>query len=265
MSDNFYEILGLARDASAEEIKHAYRTLAREYHPDSQNPRASEMLFRKVSEAYSTLSSSERREKYDSTLGIDSASGDIGKTRSYIFDEIEKEEEEIEEGPRKVQTPKKTVRPQTNTQPVKDSGIVGKLTKLLKIRGDGADVAESVSTYSDPEFMRGERIYKFNIDGLESLTGTSREIALKGDKEQPRMLKVKIPKGSCDGDLLRVKNDKDDEEYLIKLSVSSHEYVVREGHDIILRLPLTIGEALTGTEVMVPTLTEPVKVSNEFD
>src|SRR5262245_7417344 len=62
--------------------------LARKYHPDGQNADASETLFRKISEAYSTLSSVERRERYNASLGIDpqgQTPEDHKRNRSYVF------------------------------------------------------------------------------------------------------------------------------------------------------------------------------------
>ena len=252
MAEDFYNILGLQRSASADEIKHAYRSLARKYHPDAQNPTASETLFRKVSEAYSVLSSAERREKYNETLGIQSgASADIEQTRKNVFEKVDSEP-----------TVKKSKTPPLPPQPFKDSGILARLTRMLSRKAE--DSEEEVSVSGD---IRGERIYKFSIDGLESLTGTSRDLALKGENGRPKMLRVKIPAGSCDGDTLRVNNEAEGEEYLIKVSIVPHEFVIREGRDIVFRMPLTLGEGLTGVNLEIPLLlgSTPISIPPKWD
>ncbi len=67
---DFYEILGIPQNASLDDIKRAYRTLARQYHPDAQNaPASTSLLFRQVQEAYEVLSDSQRRTAYDRQIG----------------------------------------------------------------------------------------------------------------------------------------------------------------------------------------------------
>ena len=255
MSEDFYNILGLERSASGDEIKHAYRSLARKFHPDAQNPNASETLFRKVSEAYSVLSSSDRREKYDETLGIQSGpSAHIGDTRRHVFEKMDAEP-----------TKKQTENPSSVSPPNKDkeSGILARITRLLNLKSlDSKD--DEDGAVGD---IRGERIYKFSIDGLESLTGTSRELALRSENDRPRMLRVKIPSGICDGDALRVNNEAEGEEYLIKVSIVPHEFVIRDGRDIVLRLPITMGEALSGVnlDIPLPLGTTPVSIPPQWD
>src|SRR5918992_1788370 len=64
-SPDYYKTLGVDRKASADEIKKAYRTLARKYHPDTNNEPAAEERFKEISEAYDVLSDPEKRKKYD--------------------------------------------------------------------------------------------------------------------------------------------------------------------------------------------------------
>ena len=77
---NYYQILGLQRDVSQEEIKKAYRRIAKQYHPDS-NPgnREAEKKFKEASEAYEVLSNEEKRENYDHKLTTRSEERRVGK------------------------------------------------------------------------------------------------------------------------------------------------------------------------------------------
>lgn len=251
MSETLYQILGVERSASTEQIKHAYRLLARKYHPDAQNPNASETVFHKISEAYSILSSPERREKYDETLGI--VTSNIEEKRNQIFENIDPKAEDVKEEPKPIRL----------WQALKESEVVAKITKLLQRHSAVVESNHQEQTVN----IRGERIYKFSINGLESLTGTTRELALKGNNDHPRMLKVRIPPGACDGDQLRIKNELEKEEYSVKVSVTPHEFVLREGRDIILRVPITIAEALRGVDLEIPLLhgSIPVPVPANWD
>ena len=71
MSEDYYQILGLKKDASEEDIKKAYRKLAMKYHPDhTKGDKAAEEKFKKISEAYAVLSDKEKRKEYD-TFGAE--------------------------------------------------------------------------------------------------------------------------------------------------------------------------------------------------
>ncbi|MFB6346177.1 MAG: DnaJ domain-containing protein, partial [bacterium] len=64
-SDDYYEILGVSRDASQSEIKSAFKEMAQEYHPDQSDDPEAEKKFKKISEAYEVLSDEQMRQKYD--------------------------------------------------------------------------------------------------------------------------------------------------------------------------------------------------------
>lgn len=285
---NFYEILGISHTAQAEEIKRAYRVLARKYHPDANNPDASETLFRKVSEAYSTLSSSERRAKYNESLGIPTAGeGDsqfdskhriqghvfdqesVGKQRSVNSpvnnNKVSKEQNKKSTGRAKRfdgTTSARMSMPPPSSDKHDDDSLLGKITRAFSgIRSAPEIDKKSTSSRQREVDLRGDRVYHFSIDGLESMVGTMRDLALKGEGD-PRLVKVRIPAGVSDQDILKVKVqiDGEEESLPIRVSIVPHEYVLREGKDVILRVPLTFSESLQGVELDLPAFGANVKV-----
>src|SRR4051794_7435518 len=85
---DYYDILGVSRDASEEEIRRAYRKLARQYHPDVNKEPGAEDRFKEVSEAYEVLRDPEKREQYD-RLGPNWRAGqDVSGAAGFDFDEF---------------------------------------------------------------------------------------------------------------------------------------------------------------------------------
>lgn len=92
MSGDYYEILGVSRNAKKEEIKRAYRRLARQYHPDINKESVAEERFKEINRAYEVLSESETRAKYDQfgEAGVNSAGasgfdyGDMGASLIFL-------------------------------------------------------------------------------------------------------------------------------------------------------------------------------------
>jgi len=263
-----YDILGLEPNATPDKIRRAYRSLARRYHPDGNTSEASEILFRKLNEAYSVLSSEERRRKYNETLGLNDQGERTSNERrrssvkqpfdSQPFEHSDKDIDEVREkfnGPTSART---RIEPE---EPSEDSSVFKKFTKIFNRTEEAKEGKEPKPKEDTGTFdIRGERVYHFSIDALESLTGTSREIALK-TVDSPRVIKVRIPAGVSSDDLLKVKVSHDGEEKAIQIrvSVTPHEFIERDGKNIIYKVPITFAESLEGVELEVPTLKEPVK------
>ena len=237
MAKNYYDILGVKRDASDKEIRQAFRRLARKYHPDV-NPgnKDAEDTFKEITAAYEVLSDPESRKKYDR----------FGDNWKYA--------DEFTQG-----NGRQSSEPfvwTTEGQPF--SGVGG--SNLDDILGDflgGRGFGRTATRTS--RRMRIEQPVEVTLE--EAFSGTTRIIQMSdglngGDKR----LEVKIPPGVDNGSRIRVRPDgvnADDEIYLV-VSVRPHPSLERRGSDLYASVNVPVADAVLGGEVEVPTLNDKV-------
>lgn len=237
-----YLVLGVAKSASDDDIKKAYRKLARELHPDvNPGDTRAEERFKEVSAAYDFLSDGEKRRQYDNgeidasgaakrrtwrSAGAGAgAGGGFRNSRSSGFSFGEDVDDILSEMMRR----KEKGRQQSH----RSGAQAGHATK-----GEDAHHALTVSF-------------------LEAALGTTKRVTLVSGKS----LDVKIPVGTVDGQSLRLKGqgypsflgDADGDAY-IDLKVESHPYFTRRDKDVLLDLPISVQEAVLGGKVPVPTV-----------
>lgn len=242
---DLYEVLGVAKTASDDEIKAAYRTLARKFHPDVNKAADAHQKFTEVQNAYDVLSDPKKRKSYDQygdvsaaerTAGAQSAAGAgphfrWSNTGSSEFDseDLSSMFEEMFGG---------------------HSGFSAAGSRRAKTRGRSGKHAEPESVTHDitVSFLTAAK------GGPESL-----RISVAG---KTRTIEVKIPAGTPEGGQLRIKDGAGDGiDLILRIHVGVHPLFRRgEGEnagkspDLYLDLPLTIAEATLGTTVSVPTL-----------
>ncbi len=221
-----YEVLGVSKTASAEEIKAAYRRLAKKWHPDSNPGDATAAeRFKELSAAYALLSDparraafdAERRMRYRQEAGAGSA--EMGGF-SRVFEQASTARDIFEE-------------------------IFGR-------RGVGEEEEEAARSSSG-----SGRRYKLELDFVEACLGTKKRVELADG----RKVTIRIPPGVTSGQRIRIRRRKKglaalarQTEALIEITVKPHPWFRREGRDIYAALPLAFHEALLGTKVRVPTL-----------
>ncbi|HEV7299107.1 MAG TPA: J domain-containing protein [Tepidisphaeraceae bacterium] len=265
---DYYEVLGINRNASADEIKKAHRKLVRKYHPDvnRDNPTANEQ-FKEVQEAYDVLSDVPKRQNYDQFghAGVDAgAAGAAGVDPFEAFRRAQQTRgrtrrgapgEEFDYGPfggggatgadfssvfEQMFGGNATGRPGGRAGP----GAGRRYTPPTR----GADVEHPV-TLSFEQAARGVTLpLQINRDGrLETID-------------------IKIPPGVKDGSRVRIKgrgqqSDAGGGDLYIITTVRPHAYYRRDGLDISVDVPMSLYEALLGTKVEVPTLDGMVTVT----
>jgi curved DNA-binding protein len=246
---DYYKILGVAREASAEDIKKAYRRLARKYHPDVSKEAGAEEKFKEVGEAYETLKDPEKRAAYD----------ELG---SYKAGQEFRPPPEWERHFHTQFDP--------GTADFEDLDLADLFAGLSGIRGRsrGAGRVDIPIPGQDYE-MTAQLTLEQAAQGTEVDVNLS---MLEHDergapRRGTRSFKVRIAKGATSGQRLRVPgkggkglNGGRDGDLYLNIVLAPHALFRPDGHDLYLDLPLTPSEAVLGATVEVPTLSGSVNL-----
>jgi curved DNA-binding protein len=252
---DYYEILGITRDASIDQIKKAYRKLARKYHPDTAGAAADAVeKFKEIQEAYEILGDAQKRQAYDQfghagehmhSQGGTGWPGGSGQTYQW------------------------------NSQQQGPGGIHFDASDIFGGVGGGGGLDEIFEqfrqgrstrrTRQDRTARRGQDLeHNLVISFEESIHGATRDVITTlmepdGRHRQER-LTVKIPAGIANGGKIRLKGrgqpgSGGNGDMIITVAVTEHPYFERKDSDIYLDVPLSFSEAVLGTRIDVPTLT----------
>ena len=245
MAQTPYEMLGVKPGASAEEIRKAYRKLAKEFHPDlNPGKPAAEARFKAVTAANDILSDPEKRARYDR--------GEIDETGA--------------EKPRYSYRPHAEGAQGWKYQPQGEMDV-GDLDDLFAMFGrGGARRGGRGAGHAGEGFqMPGpDRPFSLTIDFALAATGGKQRLALS----PAEWLDVTIPPGIAEGQVLRLKGKGGagfgggpPGDALIEVHIEPHRFFRREGDDIHVELPVSLAEAVLGARVPVPTVTGPVTMT----
>lgn len=262
---NYYEILGVKKDASEDDIRKSYRKLARKYHPDvNANDKAAEKKFKEISEAYAVLSDKKKRAEYDQ-FGSNPFAGAGGAGAGAGF----------------------------------GRGGAGPFGfDPSQFRGAGGAGRRGSANFADifSEFFAGggqnipqkgaDIEAEATIDFRDAILGTTLQLTAPRQKEcstcggtgnlnnrvcptchgsgvimERQGARVKVPAGVGDGQKIRLRGQGSPGsgggpagDLLVTVRVRPHKFFERKGDDIHIELPVTVGEALLGAEVDVPTI-----------
>jgi len=220
---DYYHTLGLTRDADAEQVKRAYRKLARKYHPDVSKEKNAEAKFKEVQEAYEVLKDPEKRTAYDQ-LGPNYRSGQqfrpppdwgqrFGHSGSQRFSDL--------------------------------NGFSDFFSSLF---GGAAGMGGGAGD-EQPEGNAG--VLEVTVE--EAYAGTKRRVTIN-EGGHARPVDVQIPAGITDGQALRIAGSGHRPALIFRVRLHPHSLYVPQGKDVQIELPLAPWEAALGAKVAVPTL-----------
>jgi len=235
---DLYKVLGVARKASADDIKKAYRKLAKQLHPDL-NPGNTkvEQQFKEVSQAYSILRDAEKRKRYD--RGEIDASGQDTAGRGGFY----RQYAESGKGAKYSSF---------------DFGDAAGLDDIFTdLFGGGGFKASRTGARRTVRRRGADVTYKLSVDFLDAARGAKKRITLTDGKS----LDVTIPPGTEEGQTLRLKTQgmsglggAPAGDAYIEVHVDAHPYFTRKGKDIHLEVPVALQEAVLGASIQVPTI-----------
>ncbi|GGF83402.1 molecular chaperone DnaJ [Paenibacillus aceti] len=288
---DYYEVLGVSKGANEDEIKKAYRKLARQYHPDVNKASDAEDKFKEVKEAYDVLSDSGKRARYDQYGHVDPNQGMGGGFQGGDFSGFG----DIFDmffgggGRRDPNAPQRGSDLQYNLTIEFKEAVFGKEMDIRIPRtescdtcfGSGAKPGTKPETCSvchgsgQQEVVQNTPFGRMvNRRACSNCGGKGKIIKEKcttcggnGQVKKQRKIHIRIPAGVDDGSQMRMAGEGEGGlrggpagDLYIVIHVKSHDFFEREGDDIYCEVPLTFAQAALGDEIEIPTLSEKVKL-----
>ncbi|MFT3787715.1 MAG: DnaJ C-terminal domain-containing protein [Tepidisphaeraceae bacterium] len=268
---DYYDILGVSRTASADEIKAAHRKLVRKYHPDmNKNAPDADKKFKEVQEAYDVLSEPEKRKQYDQFghagpqgmpppgYGGADPFGQYGHGGEWEADPgVRVEDFDFNDFTRGGGGQGDQFG-SIFDQLFGSKGAFGRGRKQRERRGEAAETAGHGQS-GDVEFPA-------TLSFMQAARGTTLPISIQRPTGRSETIEVKIPAGVKAGSRVRIKGrgqpgPHGPGDLFIVVNVKDHDYYRRDNLDILLDVPISVYEALLGTQVTVPTLDGQVTIN----
>ncbi len=298
MPRDYYDILGVSRDASAEDLKKAFRKLARQYHPDVSDLPDAEERFKEINEAYAVLSDADKRAAYDrfGHAGVNGmGSGFNGFSGGFPgFEEIFEDlfagftgmggSRRRRNGPVKGRDLRYDLRISFE-QAVFGADVeieVRKRDVCPVCEGRGAKPGTDLRTCPDCNGTgQVRRVQQTLLGSMVNITECTRCNATGKVPDQPctecngigsvvrnRKLTVTIPPGVDEGTQIRLSGEGEpglrggpNGDLFVVLSVTPHEFFKRRGSDVILEVSVNVAQAALGDTIVVPTVDGDTEIS----
>ena len=222
---DYYKILGVSRDVTQDELKKAYRKLARKYHPDVSKEANAEAKFKEVGEAYEALKDPEKRAQYDQ----------FGSSYQHG----------------------QSFNPPPGWGGQGGAGMGGgNFSSFFESMFSGGGMGGN-----DQFFAQGEDVNaKITVSLEDAFNGAKKSIRRPGGANQTGTINVKIPAGITSGKKIRLAGQGkagagvEAGDLFLEINIANHAYYQVEDKDVIINLPISPWEAALGAKITVPTL-----------
>lgn len=296
MARDYYDVLGIAKNASKDEVKKAFRGLARKYHPDVSTEPDAETKFKEINEAYEVLSDDQKRQRYDrfGHAGVQGAGG-FGNAGAAGFSGFEDIFEDFfssfvgrQGGGRRGPQRGADIRVDVTIEFAEAAFGIEKEIDYHRLEMcdvcDGSGAREGSKPTTCPECNGQGEVRQVRQTFVGSVVrvaacprcGGKGEIVENpcmncdgsGRKRKQAKVSVPIPGGVSDGLRMKIPNEGDVNEsgvypgdLYVVIHVNDHEYFKRRDSDVILDLPINVAQATLGDKIEVPTLDGDVEMS----
>ena len=237
---DYYDILGVAKSASSDEIKKAYRKQALEWHPDRHrdDKAAAEKRFKEINEAYQILSDQQKRSAYDqfghSAFAPGGAASGFGGQGGF--------------GGQPFGSAQGNWGPFTYTYTTSGGGDGSPFAGFDF--GDPFDIFEQFFGGASP-FRQARSVPRYSIalDFMEAIKGVEKEVSIEGKKRT-----IKIPPGVDEGSRIQFGD------FILSVNLLSHDIFERDGADIYIKITIPYSLATLGGQIEIPTVDGDIKI-----
>ena len=248
MARDYYEVLGIARTATADDIRRAHRKLAKEFHPDKNKSPEAPKRFSELQEAYDALSDPEKRKQYDQFGHVGSNANPFGGRGG-----------RSQTGGGQTGGPWQNVNPEDLEEMMGGLGGIGDF-----FRGGGTQRGRSGRSAA----QAGQNMeIEVTVDFMTAAVGGTRNVSVRDSQGKNSAIDVRIPAGIASGGSMRVAGKGHDGtgggppgDLMLVIRVAPHSWFYRDGMDVSIDVPITIAEAALGTSIDVPLLKGTVKL-----
>lgn len=282
--DNYYEILGLNTSATLEEIRRAYRILARRYHPDVNPGKASEEKFKSIARAHGVLSDPEKRKAYDLDLEahlqtrINNRAGAYQKaqqryegSRKRFYETKHQNFGKVDPARDDGQTSAVPKRPAPGPFELfgkKAQEFLNFLNQPVRKPKAAKPTPPPKSEAREkpkeaPQGQEGSGIVKISVVEVsvtmkDAIYGIRKTVEIS-EPEGVRKVSVNIPPGVRNGSVVHLRS-KSHEDLVIIVRVATHPFLSIQPKGLVAEIPISVNEAISGASISIPTLDEPVVV-----
>lgn len=271
---NYYKVLGIQQNATEAEVRRAYRTLARRYHPDVNPGSESAEKFKAIAEAYRALSNTTQRSEHDDILR---SRAETKKPRGYkaYTEEMRKHFQAQSEQMQKAREKRQHTKTSHDTTPDVAEDSQSSLLHHLKRASQVARAQlrrfspleqnkdqEATTSDSKDAYARSLLVVEVHVSVEEAISGAKKKVEIPQSDKRPLKISLQVPPGVQSGSTVRMRSPKlQGQEILCIVHLLSHPYLLLTEQGLEVELPVSIAEAYFGTTIEAPTLNEPVKVA----